>query len=502
MLRVAPTARTTPDDVVEPERDAGRAAPRGPRLLTRHPDLALLALLVAVAAVPRLMLQLQAPIFLSTDSSEYVRPAYDLVNGQGLTTRLKRPNGYPLMLGAVFAVAGPDLMAAAAVQHVLGIVTVGLTYLLGRVCFNRAVGFGAALLVAVSGPQLTWEQTLLSESICTLLLVVLALALILATRATTHRPALVAGLLLGLTAVVKPVAQSLLPCALAFAALRPGSGRRRLASTGVLAAAFVLVVAPWTFRNLAVHGSLSLGGGLGESLLDSTADYSRGIFLFDGPGLPPEPDATRAAGRRIVQQAIESRRGERRILEQLRAELGLGENEADRLARDLALEVIGRQPLDFLGRIPVFIRVLYGGGQNSNPLRWDSYKLWQGDRVLNRLVRSPTNAQEAGRPRVEALLSLYQPSRLGLALPLLALAGLIAAGRLRPWAPALVPGLLALAWVLIHVTLDGPPARYRYPVEPFVNVLALGAVWLGVGYAARWWRRATGEARSTRAERG
>src|ERR671925_239317 len=46
-----------------------------------------------------------------------VRPAYDLLNGQGLTNTFKRPVGYPLLVAAVFSSFGPNLMAVAAVQH-------------------------------------------------------------------------------------------------------------------------------------------------------------------------------------------------------------------------------------------------------------------------------------------------------------------------------------------------------------------------------------------------
>jgi 4-amino-4-deoxy-L-arabinose transferase-like glycosyltransferase len=451
-----------------------------------HPDLAILALLIVVAAVPRVILQLQAPIFLVLDSSSYARPAYDLLNGAGLTTGLKRPIGYPLLLAGVFAAFGPDLMAVAAVQHALGVLTVGLTYLLGRACFGRWVGFGAAVAIAVSSPQLSLEHTILTEALFTALLVGLALTLIRAGRATGHGPAILAGVLLGLAALVKPVGQALLPLGLAFAALRPGTVRRRLLSSGLLAAAFAALVLPWMVRNDAVHGRFTVGGGLGESLLASTVDFSRGTFRFDGPDLPPEPDPARRAARRIIQDGVSGRDSEAAVLRRLRAELGLTEAEADRLAQELVFEAIQRQPLDFIGSLPGFARRLFELGHRSPALNWGSYKLWDDeDRALARLVRRPTPAQEAGKARIEALLEWYRPSRLGIALPLLALAGLAAAWRLRPLAPAIVPGLLAACLVVVQVTLDGPVARYRYPIDPFLHVLALGATWTGLRYARR-----------------
>ena len=461
------------------------------RVLAANRDLVLVTLLAVVAVLPRLALYFQAPIFIGGDSTSYVQPAYDLATGQGLPASLRRSVGYPLSLAAVFAAFGPNPMAVAAVQHVLGVFTVALTYGLGRLCFGRSVGFGAALLVAISGPQLAYEQTLMSEALSTLLLVALAVVLIRATRATTHRWALLAGVLLGLAALVKPAAQALLPLALIFASLRPGSTHHRLLSTAALVAAFALVVGPWMVRNLAVQGSLSAGGRLGQSLLASTTRHSRGIFLFDGPTLPPEPDPTRLAARRIVQAGIDGGEIPVAILRQFRSKLGLDEREADRLARQLVFEVIARQPGDFLGRIPHFIRVMYNeGGERGSLFLWDSSELGRRG-SLDELVLPPSAAQEASKAEVEALLGFYQPSRLGLALPLVALVGLVAGWRLRPLAPALVPGLLSVTWVLVHVVLDGPPARYRYPVEPFLDVLAVGAVWTGFCYARVRWRGAS-----------
>ena len=475
-----------------PPRRLGRPAARGRepgKAFRAHPDAALLVLLVVVAAVPRIGLQTRAPIFLGVDSIGYARPAYDLLAGAGLMTSLKRPAGYPLLLAALFELE-PNVLVVAATQHLLGVLTVGLTYLLGRVCFNRWVGFGATLAIAISSPQLVLEHSVMTETSFTLLLVALALALIWLTRATGLGPAILAGLLIGLATLVKPAGQALLPAALLFAALlfaalRPGSVRQRLLTAAALAAAFGLVVIPWMARNWSVHGRFAVGGALGESLLASTVDYSRGTFRFDGPDLPPEPDPTRRAARQIIQAGIASGTDEGKVFGRLRSELGLGEAEADRLARDLVLETFRRQPLDFLGVLPGYLRDLFTTGHRTKPIEWESYELWDDDRALARLVPRPTRAQERWQERIEAMLELYRPSRLGLALPLLALVGLALTWRLRPPAPALVPALLAATLVVVHVVLDGPSARYRYPLDPFLHVLALGAVWTALRHAHR-----------------
>ena len=111
--RAAPPTSTAP-------RPAGNAWARAGQALRVHPNAALLALLVVVAVVPRIVLQTRAPIFLGVDSIGYARPAYDLLDGAGLTTSLKRPAGYPLLLAAILDGLGPNVMVVAATQHLLG----------------------------------------------------------------------------------------------------------------------------------------------------------------------------------------------------------------------------------------------------------------------------------------------------------------------------------------------------------------------------------------------
>ena len=58
---------------------------------------------------------------------------------------------------------------------------------------------------------------------------------------------------------------------------------------------------------------------------------------------------------------------------------------------------------------------------------------------------------------------------------------------LRPaWRPAVALGLAAFALLFISAALVGNVSRYRYPADPLMAVLAVGALaWLGSLVAAR-----------------
>jgi 4-amino-4-deoxy-L-arabinose transferase-like glycosyltransferase len=433
-----------------------------------------------VAAAPRLLLQVGAPFFYFPDSTSYLEPALALVNGDSLTTQLKRPIGYPLFLANVFLASGNQLLAVAAVQHVLGLVTVALTYLLGRVCFGRRVGFLAGLMVGLTGPLFTYEHAAITESLFTLLVVALSLALIAAGRARGFTPALYTGALLGAATLVRPVGETLFPPALLFISLRPGRWRHRLLAIGAFSIGCAIVVLPWMLRNQLTNNRFTVGGTAGQSLVARTLNYSHGQFIFAGPHLRPEPDPIRQAARLIVQSSEKSSEARNRI-----QALGLDESQTERLMRDIAMDAIKHQPLDYVGEVALSLVAIFDQEERTLPVLWNAQRDWDGHPTLGPLVRQPTAAQEAGRDSVERLLWIFRPANFGLALPLFALLGLLLARRPAAPAPALVPGALAACLLVVHVTVNGPVARYRHVVDPLLDVLAVGSVVLLLDRLAR-----------------
>ena len=128
------------------------AAARG--LLGRHPDRAALLLLLLVGLTIRLAFTFRAPIFLVHDSITYFESGYELARGSGFELAFKRTPLYPLFIAGVVALVSEDLQALAFVQHLLGLVSIALTYVLGRALFGRLAGFTGGLIVALSGPLL------------------------------------------------------------------------------------------------------------------------------------------------------------------------------------------------------------------------------------------------------------------------------------------------------------------------------------------------------------
>ena len=223
-------------------------------------DLSLLVLIAVVAALARLIfLSSSAPAFVTPDSDDYLWPGYALAHGLGFEPELRRTPLYPFVIAAIMA-GGGTIGTIVVVQHGVGVLTAMATYVLGRVAFGsnapphptigpldrhgppapsptsgrggvdgwlpnagalpgRLAGLLAGLAVAISGPLIIYEHFLMSEAFFTFVLTLALLALVVALRRPTRGWLLLAGALVGATALTRPIGQALVPLALVLPVL-------------------------------------------------------------------------------------------------------------------------------------------------------------------------------------------------------------------------------------------------------------------------------------------
>jgi 4-amino-4-deoxy-L-arabinose transferase-like glycosyltransferase len=449
---------------------------------SKHPDLAILALLLVVAALLRAAFLLRATVFIIADSENYFLPAYRLAHGQGFDLEARRAPLYPVFIAAVIRAIGQDLAALALAQHLLGLITTGLTYGLARATFGRTAGLLASLPVALNGSLLISEQTVSSEALFTSLLLLAALLGVLGLRGGPPWLYLAGGALLALAGLVRPVGFALLPVLpLALLASRP-DWRRLLASSSLYLVGFALVLLPWMARNYLTFQVFSTEGAFGQTLVGRTVRHDRS-FVFIDPRAAPDPDTRRQRARELMQEAADQGSFITPLRRRLMRELGLSELEANQLMRDLAVEAILRMPAYYvLGSEQFFVQLAIG---QSDPLRehWRSRREaeareeWESHPEIAGLLGPPNPIQERRFAQAERLAALYQPGRHGAVLLAFFALGLIASvvGR-QAWRPALLPALWAIALLLVGAALVGPVLRYRYPAEPFLSVLAAGGI--------------------------
>ncbi len=169
------------------------------------------------------------------------------------TTPYGRPPGYPYFLAAVYRVLGLGYGAPRVVQTLLGLANLLLLYLLGKAWFGRGAGLSASALGAVFWSFIYFEGELNSPVLEVFLYLAMAGALWKGFTSRRRDWLLLAGVLLGLHALVRP--NVLLPGVLAAAWLvwAAWNGKAPLKQGVAHALAFLLaavvVISPALVRN-------------------------------------------------------------------------------------------------------------------------------------------------------------------------------------------------------------------------------------------------------------
>jgi len=173
---------------------------------------------------------------------------------------------YPYLVALVYALAGTRPLAVYGIQLLCGLATILLVWRIGSFVRDRRAGLVAASLAALYGPFLFYETRLLPATLVVFLSAVAVERLLAADRSSRNLLWLVAGIVLGLSAIASPGSLLLLLLAIPWtlgdrARARPLRARR----AGLLLAGAALVIVPVTVRNAWVGEEavlISTNGGI------------------------------------------------------------------------------------------------------------------------------------------------------------------------------------------------------------------------------------------------
>jgi len=209
-----------------------------------------------------------------------VASLYDSSSATNNPDLLGHPPGYPILLSALYRVAGEQDTATQFLQIILDSISVVIIVLIAFEFFPAAIGLIAGLMAAFA-PQFSWNSlTLLPDSLATLPIL---LALLIISRARTRtnfsdRPnlflLLIAGALIGVSVWLRANAFLLAPflAFVFFFTCRRGAGLRLAL---VLSCGALLTILPLTTRNRIVFGKfIPVSLGAGQTLVEGIADYN------------------------------------------------------------------------------------------------------------------------------------------------------------------------------------------------------------------------------------
>ena len=257
---------------------------------------------------------------------------FAIVDGQ---TCASRPPLCPALIAAIYSQFGlENFQAARFAQAVLSLVLAWQVYLLASRMFEARVGLVAAALTSFYPSLVGFTLLLLSEILFSVLLMAALLALQRYWRQGSLLKLAEAGLWLGLATLARSVLWPFVPLfgLYVFCAER-NSWRRRCVAAGVAMFAFVLPIAPWTYRNFQLERTFIAVDVLGgRNLMMGNYEHTLEYRAWDTITVhgPQSWDQTLAAETPNYRELTQGQR--------------------DKLAMSRGLRYIARHPLTFLRR--------------------------------------------------------------------------------------------------------------------------------------------------------
>lgn len=457
------------------------------------------SLILLVGAAMRLVFFPLAPALTQGDSVDYLGPAHALLAGKGFPLPLERLPLYPLFVALMASLFGESLEHLVAIQHLLGLCTVGLSYASGRLTFGRGAGVLGGLAAALYGGLLMYEHAVMTEAFFTFLFMSAIVLYLLALRRGSWWCYAGCGLLVGLATLTRSQAQLILLLAPIGLAEHYRRWPPVLRGSVLILVAAALVLVPWTVRNNAVHGGYVLSGAVGKQLVHRTVSNKEFRF-FDRSNSRDDADPQR----RKVGEALQKHSdGLARVppanvsltkmLGQLKKDLKVSDVELDNMLRDTAIAAIREKPATYTRLVLEDTwKILAGAPQTLE------YRLKRRDRStgpaggqVEFLIESSPDQQESLR-LASQLVTFYQSPNFGLLVPALFFLGLLASLVVPGWRAALVPGVIVLSLAVASATITIGRFRYHYPTDPLMHVIAFGGIlflWRLIGAA---WQQARG----------
>ncbi|HSL72094.1 MAG TPA: glycosyltransferase family 39 protein, partial [Longimicrobiales bacterium] len=297
-----------------------------------------LAIVLAFGALIRTMLMLASSGILWPDSSLYMLSARSMLGPGHYHNHMKTP-GYSALL-AVFMAFGETPAAGTlfiAAQHLLGLLSTAVLYLIARRLFGRSVAFCSSLVFTAHPLLLYYETSVLSEILFVFVLTILLhQSLPLLSNATRGR-AVAVGLLCGLATLTRPVAQGFIVIitVMMIAAAFRDRWRQVVAPALLAGVTYGAVIVPWMFVNSRTYGfwGVSLGSGFGL--------FSR-VFMVDK--MDPVADTRHREAKAALEWARARRHSPYLASNRLLSRYRYSVPEVDRQMFDLAFETVRAHP--------------------------------------------------------------------------------------------------------------------------------------------------------------
>lgn len=243
--------------------------------------------IVGLAATLRIAYTLasrQSPFFdhLDLDSRFYDLWAKDIAGGKWVGDEVFFMGPlYPYFLAVIYRIFGTGLVWVKVIQGLLGGLTAGVTYLLGKLIFGPVAGIVAGFIAAMYVPFIFYDNSILLPVLATLLNALMLYFLYLGLRGKGVKAFLPAGLFAGLSAAGNASVLAFgLPAVAFLLVYGKASAGMRLRKAVLFALGAAIVVTPITLRNYIVGRDLvPLTSNAGLNFFIGNSERAMGAYV-------------------------------------------------------------------------------------------------------------------------------------------------------------------------------------------------------------------------------
>jgi 4-amino-4-deoxy-L-arabinose transferase-like glycosyltransferase len=202
---------------------------------------------------------------------EYHRLALEIIHNGSFPSASRTP-GYPVFLALLYMLFGVKIWGVALVQILLDVITVTLTYFLAmEMLDSKPAAKVAAFLYAASFLPAFYTSKIMTETLFTFLFILSILILIRSLKRGGVGGFAIAGILMGLAALVRPILQYYMVIVVFFTMCTGLPIRRKLQMSAAIILVFAAVVSVWGFRNYFMYDHFALTTIKGNNL---SRDYA------------------------------------------------------------------------------------------------------------------------------------------------------------------------------------------------------------------------------------
>ena len=193
---------------------------------------------------------------------------------------------YPWFLGVLYRITHVNYLAVRMVQAVLGALSCGLVYLIGRRLMPRVAAAGAAIACALYWTLVYFDAELLIPVVAVFLDLLLILLMVRVAQRRRVADCVMGGLVLGCSALARPNILLFAPVLVIWMGLLPPRRRAGLAAAGAFAVAAGLVILPVTAYNISRGDRVLISSQAGVNFFIGNNAEADGMRVHV-PGLRP-----------------------------------------------------------------------------------------------------------------------------------------------------------------------------------------------------------------------